>query len=157
MKTIIINEKDRSDKFPELFGKHIFKGMPLFIYAENLFYNGMKQMIPSYDGGYFDFIKIVESDVEIEELGFFPLITQDKIISITSPFGISATLSYKAGCLVVWIFVLEQIANNVSGDVRERIFRTIQDVKYCYSTAIDESGNKLFSESDCGAIYELFD
>lgn len=157
MKTIIINEKKRLNKFPDLFGNQIFKGAPLFIYAENLLYNGMNQMISSYNGGYFDFIKIIEADVEIEPLGFIPLITQDDNVLLETPFGVSATLSLKAGCLVVWLFVLEQVAQKASSDVMGKLYNTIQDIKYCYSTATDESGNKLFSESDCAAIYSLLD
>jgi hypothetical protein len=155
MKTIITSENDRLNKYPDLFGTQIIKGMPLFSYAEHLFYNGMSQMISSYSGGYFDFVEITEADVEIEPSTFIPLITNEEDVLLETPFGTSATLSYKAGSLVVWLFVVEQLAQNANNDVMERLYSAIQDIKHCYDGFVDEQGNKLFSESDCVAIYNL--
>lgn len=157
MKAIIINEADRSNKFPQLFGEEVFRQSPLFIYAENLFYSGMSQMISSYQGGYYDFIQIAEADVEIESTGFIPLLSDNEKVTIENHFGTSANLSAKAASLVVWIYVIEQIAHNVGGHVMQRIFKTIQDIKYSYESLLDEKGNKLFSDEDCHAIYRLID
>jgi hypothetical protein len=157
MKTSIVNKNDRTKKYPELFGAQIHKGAPLFSYAENLFYCGMDQMIKKYNGGYFDFVEITESNVDIESSGFIPLIDKQELVTIETPFGTSAELSFKGASLVVWLFVIEQIAHNAEEKVMSRIFNTIQDIKYCYSKLTDKDGNKLFSENDCTAIHQLID
>ncbi len=158
MNTLIVKENQRLNAYPGLFGSTIFRGVPLFSYAENLFYNGLSQMVVGYSGGFFDFLKIVKNDElsEIEEDGFIPLISENANVSLTSPFGVTQTLSAKAASLVTWIIVIEQIANN-NAVVRDKLYRVIQDIKYTYSDLTDEEGNKLFSEDDCTAIYRILD
>lgn len=148
---------DQTSQFPALFGSEIYKSMPLFSYAEHLFYCGMKQMIATYSGGKFDFYKIVQADVDIEPLGFIPMINQDHNVQLESPHGASETLSYKAACLVVWLFVIEQIAYKSTDEIQQQIYRTMQDIRYCYSRATNEEGELYFSQQDCTAIHKLID
>ena len=156
MINITTAEQNRLDKFPELFGKEKFKNMPLYSYAERLFYTGMDQMVAKYSGGYFDFMEILEADVDIEKSGFIPLITDDGDVELVNHFGTTQTLSFKAASLVVWIYILEQIANNIENNtVSQRLYRTIEDIKYCHSNLINEEGSKVFTEEDCTAIYKL--
>jgi len=158
MNTVIIKENQRKNAYPGLFGSTIFRGLPLFSYAENLFYNGLSQMVVGYSGGFFDFLRVVKNDElsDIEEDGFIPLISNNANVSFTSPFGVTKNLSFKAASLVTWLIVLEQIANN-NAAVRDKLYRVIQDIKYTYSDLTDEEGNKLFSEVDCNAIYRILD
>lgn len=156
MKLVVI-ESNKLDKFPSLFGSAIYKNMPLFSYAEHLFFCGMKQMIASYDNGNFDYYKIIEADVDIETFGFIPLINKDSEVRLETPFGGNEVLSYKAASLVVWLFVIEQIATNSCNDIQQRIYRTMQDIHYSYDRAINEAGDKFFSKRDSAAIHRLID
>jgi len=146
------------NKYSELFGSEIYKNTPLFAYAEHLFFCGMNQMVPTYEGGVFDFFEIIESDVEIEKSGFFPLIKNKKEVLIATPFGQAAKVSFQAASLIVWLICIEQIANGIGNlEVRKRLYNTIQDLKHCYSELFNEDGNKIFSENDCKYIYKLLD
>ena len=160
MNTLIIKNNQRLNAYPALFGSFNYKGMPLFSYAENLFYNGLSQMVAGYEGGYFDFLKVVEEEgvSEIEPKGFIPLLSSDDRVVLSSPFGVTKTLSLRAASLVVWIYVIDQIAMNISDTViAGRLYRVIQDVKYTYSILMDEKGNKIFTPDDCNSIYSLLD
>mgnify|MGYP000053001254 CR=1 FL=1 len=157
MNTIIVTENQRSKAYPALFGSTIFRGQPLFSYAEDLFYSGLSQMVVEYNGGFFDFLKLTNNEeIKIEVDGFIPLLSSDELVSFTSPFGNTQKLTLKGACLVTWLFVLEQISNNNS-IVRDKLYRVIQDIKYAYYDLIDEKGDKIFSEDDCTAIYKLLD
>jgi hypothetical protein len=155
MNTIIVNEENRLNNFPNLFGAEKFKNMPLFSYAERLFFAGMDQMVEEYSGGYFDYIEMTDADVELEKFGFIPLINTTENVELVNHFGTTQTLSFKAASMVVWLFVIEQIANNVSDTIQRRLFNTIQDIKYCYSDLTNEDGTKIFSKEDLKAIYKL--
>ena len=154
--TKIVPNSIKADKYPELFGLSRFKGRLLFEYAEHLFLCGMNQMVEGYLGGNFEFLQITKAPVDIEPTGFFPAIDSDKQVVVTTPFSNSATISYKAASLVVWLLCIEQIANSINDQgVRQKIYDTIQDIKYCYLRAHDEHGNKLFNAEDCQGIYKL--
>ena len=157
----ITSDNNRDNKFSGLFGEDTFNNMPIYIYAEKLFYAGMKQMVKGYKGGYFDFIEIVEADVEIEKSGFFPIIEENynKEVEMISHTGLSQTLSLQSASLVVWLILIEQIAHSddVAQVVKQRLFNTMQDIQYCYSRLTDEKGNKMFSADDCTAIYRFLD
>ena len=160
METTVIEQELRINAYPALFGTSKYKNMPLFAYAESLFYMGMDQMISSYNGGYFDFVKITKFDenIDIVSNGFMPLITTSKHVEIETPFGMKATLSYQSCCLIVWLFVLEQIACSIdNSDVSETIYKTIQDLKCYYSVLTNENGSRLFSDDDCAAMHTLLD
>ena len=153
-----IPDSIKTDKYPELFGLSLFKGRPLFEYAEHLFVCGMNQMVEGYLGGNFEFLQITKAPVDIEPTGFFPAIDSDKKVVLTTPYSSCAIISYKAASLVVWLLCIEQIANSINEQgVRQKIYDTIQDIKYCYSRAHDEHGEKLFNEEDCQGIYKLID
>lgn len=161
MQTTIVNNKERLNAYPGMFGSSRFKGMPLFVYAENLFYNGLSQMVENYSGGHFDFIRINpenEQGIDIVPEGFMPLVTSTEQVHFSSPFGVTKKMSFRASCLVTWIFVIEQIANNSTNIViAEKIYRVIEDLKYTYSDLLDENGNNLFSKDDCNSIYRILD
>jgi len=157
MKISSIPTNRRTLAYLGLFGTSIYKGMPLYSYAENLFYNGLNQMIPAYTGEHFDFITITNADVDIEKTGFMPVITSREQVSVTTPYGLSATLSYHAACILVWVFVLEQIGHSISdADARNRIFMTIQDIKYCFGRIENDDGSKYITPEHCAAMEELF-
>jgi hypothetical protein len=157
MLTKIINSNDRADTFNNLFGMDLFKRQMLYVYAETLFYCGMDQMVSGYTGGYFDFVQIQTDELETEPNGFIPLMSDKSIVELVSPYGVTQNLSIRAACLVVWIFVVEQIAHNASHRVQKRLFNTVQDLKSFYSELVDENGDKLFSVEDCSSIYTLLD
>lgn len=160
MQTFTVKEADRLSTFPELFGTDTFRGAPLFAYAESLFYAGLDQMVSGYDGGYFKFVKIspVDETIDIVSVGFVPVITTCKHVEVETPFGARATLNFSAACLVVWLFVTEQIANSIQNEtVTERLYKVIQDLKCFYSSFVDEEGKHLFTEDDCRAINALID
>ena len=154
---IITSEENRLNKFPALFGAEKYKNMPLYAYAERLFYSGMDQMVEQYKGGYFDFVELFNTDIEIEKSGFIPMINKTGDVELTNHFGMTKTLSFKAASLVVWLYVIEQIASKSSNTVRERLYNTIQDIKYCYTELTNASGLVVFNEDDCNAIYQLLD
>ncbi len=157
MKAIkISNPTEINNLFSNLFGNSVFKGKFLNVYAENLFFSGMDQLIPSYAGGSFDFYKITGA-VEIEETGFFPLNTSIKEVLINSPFGDeSATVSFQAASLIVWLIIIEQVANSIDDeDIQEKIYCTIQDVKHCYPNLFYEDGKKLFSQNDADGFRKI--
>ena len=154
---VIVTENQRLKAYPGLFGSTIFRGQPLFNYAENLFYSGLSQMVVGYNGGFFDFLKLTKNEeIEIEIDGFIPLLSSDDLVSFTSPFGNTQKLTLKGAALVTWLVVLEQIAKSNS-IVRDKLYRVIQDIKYAYYDLTDEKGNRIFSEDDCTAIYRLLD
>lgn len=155
MKTIITTENKRCEKFPSLFGSQLFKNAPLFSYAESLFYSGMTQFIEGYKGGFYEYVEIAESDVEIEPSSFVPMLMNDSIVEMSNPFGTTEKLTEKAASLVTWLFVLEQIANNINSNVAGRIFNVMEDVKYSYDKFTNNDGEKLFSPEDLTAIYRL--
>jgi len=160
MNTHIIKNNQRLNAYPALFGEFNYKGMPLFIYAENLFYSGLSQMVTGYQGGYFDFFKVIEKEniSEIEPKGFIPLMLSDERVELSSPFGVTETLSLRGASMVVWTFIIDQIAMNITDTVvASRLYRVIQDLKYIYSELMDEKGNKIFTPEDCNAIYKLLD
>lgn len=157
MKANITTLKEKHTKFPNLFGAQTFKNVPLFLYAEQLFYNGMSQFIEGDSGGFFEYIEIMEADVEIESDGFIPVQLSDKKVNMTNHYGTTATLTKKAASLVTWVFVVEQIAHNVTGELTEKLYNVIQDIKYSYARLTDKDGCKIFSDTDLAAIYRLLD
>lgn len=158
MNTTIIKENERAKAYPKMFGSSIYRGLPLYNYAENLFYNGLTQFVSEYDGGFFDFIQIIANDniSEIHEKGFIPLLDSDNLVTLCSPFGVTQKLSEKAACLFVWVIVVEQIAN-ANPVISDRLYKVIQDIKFTYYDLLNTKGCKIFSKDDCTALYRLFD
>jgi hypothetical protein len=141
-----ISESKRNGTYHKMFGQAIFKGTPLFVYAENLFYSGMDQMVEGYNGGYFDFITFSNEEMEFEPDNFLPIINQDRKVNVSTPFT-SELMSMKAATLVVWLFVVEQIANNIDdGEMTTKLYNILQDIKYSY--------NEMFDKDDRNAIYQ---
>jgi len=73
MEYILLETKARQNAFPKLFGMEITRhGMPMFSYAEALFFNGMRQFSTGYNGGYFEFLSPIidkdnnEADLELD-------------------------------------------------------------------------------------------
>lgn len=157
MRILEVQAENRMEKYPGLFGSSSFKKMPLYLYAENLLYNGMSQMIKSYNGGYYEYFHIIGADVEIEPSGFMPLINSSELVEIKTPFGGRETLTLKAASLVVWLIVIEQIANQVDHRIKSKLYNTMQDIHYCYGRVTDKSGNRFFNENDCRSICRLLD
>lgn len=157
MKATITTLEERDTKFPNLFGAQGYKKQPLYVYAEHLFYSGMKQFVEGYSGGYFEYIEIMESDVEMESDVFIPMQLSDKEVKITNHFGTTETLTKKAASLVTWIFVVEQIAYNVTEDLAEKLYNVMLNIKYSYAKLTDKDGHKMFSDADLAAIYRLLD
>nr|WP_075498091.1 hypothetical protein [Moritella viscosa]SHO15128.1 Antirestriction protein klcA [Moritella viscosa] len=151
-------EEKKEDKFEQLFGNEAFKGLPLSIYAEKLFYAGMSQMIEEYKGGSFDFVELKSEDIEIEPTGFALLLDDETEVELINHHGMSRTLSLKGASLVVWLIVVEQIAHNTTdNEVKQRLFNVMQDFNYSYSILKDNEDNHVFSEEDRTAIYQLLD
>ena len=143
------------NKFPGLFGRTKLNQDVVFSFAETFFYHVMENMVEGYKSGSFDYFTIPECDVEIEPTGFIPLITTLKEVTVESPMGEVATMSYQAASMVVWIFVLEALARNINDDeARTRIYNTRQDIIYSY-TRFTVNGNKLFNQRDLDGIYQL--
>jgi hypothetical protein len=155
--TVSTSNTENNALFPALFGAKIFKNTPLFLYAESLFYTGMKQMVNGYQGGTFNLIKLENKDMDFESTGFIPLANKDKTVTIENHFGTSAEISLKAAGIVVWLYVLEQIANNSDEQLMRKLFNVMQDIKYSYKALKDALGNKLFNEADLAGIYTLLD
>jgi len=140
----------------ETYGKYI-KNIPLFIYAENLLYNGMKQFIYNYNGGLYKFIQLTDSENLNNKNTFIPVINNNDTVTITSPFGESAQISTKAATLVVWLFVVEQIANTIEDHaISQRLFKTLQDIQSTYSLML-LNDKQYFSDNDLKGIFKLID
>lgn len=147
MKELFVSESSRINCYPELFGDEIFKGLPLFFYAESLFNAGMKQMISVYNGGYFEYLKL-----DTEGASFLPILDEDVKVTIKTPYC-EGVLSYRSACLVVWLFVLEQIANSgISAKSQRKIIDCYDDIRSGYR----EFGLELFEE-DFREIHNLID
>ncbi len=145
MENIFVSESNRVNCFPDLFGKELFKGLPLYFYAENLFYAGMSQMVDVYNGGYFEYLKLDDKGIS-----FVPVINSDEQVTINTPFS-HGVLSYRSACLVVWLFVLEQIANNCNSSKYQR--RVID----CYSQAAAQYRYFDIFKEDLNVIHHLID
>jgi hypothetical protein len=131
---MILNKLDQSthnNAYYALFGRELFKNSPLFVYAENLFYMGMDQFIPDYQGGCFDFFSMqdISETLELEPTGFIPVLDCEDRVTVNGP-GASATMSFKAASITVWCFVLNQIAINIDNEsLSQRLYYVFQDIR----------------------------
>jgi hypothetical protein len=162
----MIEKNNVKNKFIEFFGKKKFKGMPLYLYAEMLFYAGMQQMIKDYTLNIFEaetLFSFAEIDgMRLESKVFFPLSNKDEDVELTNHFGTSETLSCKTASMIVWLYVIEQIAIYIREDddntiVYNRICDAMDSIKYKYPELVDEKKEPLFPKRDHRAIYNLID
>lgn len=129
---VVIPQTERETLYKALFGDTYYKGMPLSFYAERLFEEGLKQMIPDVDWAKtdYEFIKIDTADFEIQAEGFAPHPTFDhakKEAYVITPHS-GARLDLGSGFLVVWMYLLNQIFNCIDDvEAKVRISNTLDD------------------------------
>lgn len=156
MKNVLVANENRSECYPFLFGDESIKNMPFYSYAETLFYCGMDQMVEGYSGGYFEYIDLSKVELtddnvtKVSKTSFIPFIDSDETVIINTPFA-SQSVTLHTASLIVWFFVLEQLANMSSvDDNQERIINCYHDAKsvYCF---VD-----IF-KAELNVIYKLLD
>ncbi|MEL0629953.1 hypothetical protein [Psychromonas aquatilis] len=144
-----------------MFGDDPFNGLPLSIYAEHLFYSGMKQLVKGYDGDSFDFVKITEAnDFDFEQNGVFPYCDDcDNELSMRSrESGMNIKVSIKSSSFIVWVLVIEQIFNKLEpGKTKTKLMNIFQDFMYSYSRMVDKDNIPLFNEDEKYQIYKYLD
>lgn len=144
--------------FEKLFGTIIHKNTPLCVYAEHLFYCGMEQMTLNYQGGNFTFVKLINTDdtIKVEPTGFLPLLEDSQKTVVKNPFKKQAIVSTDAACLIVWIFVLQQIAETIDNEsIKEKLYNTMEDFNFSYSEVKKDDDSNYFDEDDWNGIYQL--